>query len=275
MTIANLKKKGSLETMYGETLDIISDLMGAAIRSMPGSRECNGLFSLWAYSNGKEPVEQMEFETVSYYNKRIRALSEFDEPVGTYDDVSCRLVLNKAIAAAHEATCEFFPLRSAMRIMLPADKRQNGYPLTTGYYVYCPNEDVSGPIVMVLRTSMGVFYAGFIANVFDYTSMQNSTNFSVYLMSTLVNINGALSGEDDWLLNLGMAELLDIPAVRPGAFKPNRDSSLICFDRDYCFFKTLKDVDKQMSIEFLAEVERRRLRILERTNGMKIKLFAN
>ncbi len=275
MTIVNLEKKGNLETMFGETLDIIGDLMGVAIRSMPGSRECSGLFALWACPNGKEPVKQMEFETVSYYNKRVQALKEYDEPVGMYDGDSCRMVLDKAIMAAHEATCEFFPLRSAMRIMLPVDKRQNGYPLTTGYYVYRPNGEVSGPIVTVLRTSMGVFYAGFIANVFDYTSMQNSINFSVYLLSALTNIIGVLTGEDDWLLNLGMAELLDVPAVRPGAFKPNRDSSLICFDENYRFFKTLKDVDKQMSIEFLAEVEKRRMRIIERTCGMKIKLFAN
>ena len=275
MTIAKLEKKGGLETMYGETLDIIGDLMGVTIRSMPGSRECSGLFALWACPNSKEPVKQMEFETVSYYNKRVQALKEYDEPVGMYDGDSCRMVLDKAIMAAHEATCEFFPLRSAMRIMLPADKRQNGYPLTTGYYVYCPNGEVSGPIVTVLRTSRGVFYAGFIANVFDYTSMQNSVHFSIYLFSTLVNIIGALATEDDWLLNSGMAELLDVPAMRPKAFKPDHDSSLICFDEEYRFFKTLKDTDKQMSDEFLAEVERRKMRILERTNGMKIKLFTN
>lgn len=276
MKIANLVKEGSLDTMYGDTLVMIGDLMTVAIQNLSGNRECDGLFTLWAKNKkSREPVKQMEFETAKFWRKRNYEDGLYDWPLMMGGGKSIRVGLEEAIRAADKATCEFFPLKSAMRILMPLDQREKRYPLTTGYYVYGHSDDVNccDPLVMVLRTSHGTFYAGFMANVFDIDSVQKAYNFAIYLFTTLVNVLCALTDENDEMMNYGAAELLDVPERRPELFHPDPKSGLVCFDETHYLFRTLNPVDRVPTQDFLDAVGKRRLRIFERY-GMKLKLFA-
>ena len=69
------------------------------------------------------------------------------------------------------------------------------------------------------------------------------------------------------------AELLDVPEKRPDGFRPNPESELRCFDETHYLFRTLNEIDKLPTQNFLEEVDKRRLRILERY-AMGMKLFA-
>lgn len=276
MKIENLEKKGSLDTMYGDTLAMIGDLMEVAIAKLSGNRECDGLFTLWAKNKkSREPVKQLEFETAKFWRKRNWEDEMYDWPLTAYGGDSCRALLEKAILSADKATCEFFPLKSAVRVLMPLEQREKRYPLTTGYYVYGHSDDINccDPLVMVLRTSHGTFYAGFMANVFDIDSVQKTYNFAIYLFTTLVNVLCALTDENDEMMNYGAAELLDVPERRPELFHPDPKSGLVCFDETHYLFRTLNPVDKEPAQDFLDAVDKRRLRILERY-GMKLKLFA-
>ncbi len=264
-------KEGSLDTMYGDTLVMIGDLMTVAIQNLSGNRECDGLFTLWAKNKkSREPVKQLEFETAKFWRKR-----NYEDGLYDWGGWSIRERLEDAIRAADKATCEFFPLKSAMRILMPLDQHEKQYPLTTGYYVYGHSDDVNycDPLVMVLRTSHGTFYAGFMANVFDIDSVQKAYNFAIYLFTTLVNVLCALTDENDEMMNYGAAELLDVPERRPELFHPDPKSGLVCFDETHYLFRTLNPVDRVPTQDFLDAVNKRRLRILERY-GMKLKLFA-
>ena len=277
MKIKNLRTASNLTAMYDDdALKMISDLMEVAIRKLPGSRECEGVFALWAKNKkSAEPVKQVEFETENFFRRKKWDFDVYNMNIDALDGCSQRTVLDKAILSAHYATCKFFPLKSAMRVLAPLDQREKWYPLTTGYYIYGrPDAAICGsPMVMVLRTSYGTFYAGFMANAFDCNSVQNSDNFAIYLFSALVNAICALAGDEDAVLNCGAAELLDVPERRLEAFRPNPESCLTCFDETHYLFRTLRKSELNLPQEFLDEVDKRRLRIFERYS-MKLKLFA-
>ena len=273
MKIANLKTESNVYALFGDTMTMVCDLLEESIKEIPGNRGSAGIFELWAHPRHKlvlEPVKQIEFETFNQYSKRGRQPDEYDVLLPGLLNHSCHSYLEKAILTATTATCEFFPTQSVKRLLMPLDNREKAmFPLTTGYYVFNPPDaTLSGPLVVVLRTNSGSFYAGFMPDVFDYTSMQNMYNFGVCLMVSLANILCAFTPEKDAMMNLGVAELLDVPDKRPDAFRPNPDSFLIPFDKRYRFFQTVRKKDKNLTPEFLKAVDQRRMRILEQSGAM-------
>ena len=209
-------------------------------------------------------LEQISFETLRKQYKRERPQGDFDirrTKIG--NPRSCRQALDEVMRAASKATCEFFNLKTAMRILLPRNEQNKQFPLPTGYYVADEEFIDGGPMVMILRTEEGTFFAGFMANSWDYKSVNNAHSFAIYLFSSLINILCSMSSGEDKLMNLGAAELLDVPPWYPETLKPNHESGLSCFDEGNPFFKTIRPVDKTMSAEFLEEVNRQRFKIFE------------
>ena len=268
MKIGNLKTKVSTSALCDEEMvKTICDLLATAIKSLPRSRECEGIFTLRTqprHTVTVPTIEQISFETLKKQYRRERPQGDYDiKRTKIGNPRSCREALDNTILAASKATCDFFPLRSAMRVMMPREEWKKQSPLPTGYYIADEELINGGPIVMVLRTAGGTFFAGFMANSFDQKSVNNAHSFAIYLFSSLINILCALSSDEDKLMNLGAAELLDLPPCYPETFKPNLESGLACFDEKNPFFKTIRMVDKTMTAEFLEEVNRRRFQIFE------------